>query len=478
MKRIGKRICATAALLIAFVLLASLCLSPASFALTGGYMCGHDEEHRHTEACYDTVLICGKEEHLPLCGITEEHLHDLDCVRTVTYLECLYNNPLEYDEITDQIYPVGEHIHSEDCYVTEETLACGKNEHMHGSECFPKDEYGNPYEIHAHTSDCWQRRCVCGKEEHKHDPIICMFASFDGVENTVIWESTIPFNEFTGDWSEDVLAVAASQVGYTENFNNSVIAEDGKTRLGYTRYGHWFGYPYGDWCAMFGAFCLSYAGVPREAVPYAAGVETWIQMLQEKNILENASSYKPKSGDLIFIADDGAIPNHMGIVSEYVPTGESTGLVRIIQGNKEDAVKNVELAVPHWTVVGYVDMEKAHDKWLGIHAFEVLCGDETVKVKYLSDGAANGIENISAQRVFPESDVYEKAMNFAVRYLKKTNSAAGEQDIKLYELSGERNGAEIQIPEPYKVVFAGAGVPKPVAASFKMSEKTLIMLCG
>lgn len=481
MKPLKRRIQNAAVTAAACMLLAALCFPSDAYALTGGYMCGYDEEHTHSEGCYDTVLVCGKEEHLPLCGITEEHLHDLSCVRTSTYLACPFAETAHtqwcYDEQGCLICGAEEHVHSEDCYVTEEYLACGKGEHMHGSECYPRDENGNPYEIHVHTPACWQRRCVCGKKEHKHDPVICMFASFDGVENAAVWESTVPFSKLTGDWGEDVLTVASSQIGYTENFYNSVIAEDGKTRLGYTRYGHWFGYPYGDWCAMFGAFCLNYAGVPQSEVPYAAGVETWIQLLQKKNMLEDASTYVPKPGDLIFIADDGTIPNHMGIVSSYAKTGDGTGLAQVIQGNKEDAVRLVELAVPHWTVVGYVDMEKAHDKWLGICNVEVMCGEDAVKLKYLPGSGIDGSENITANRLLPESDGYKKAMNLAERYVKKIYSGTEKPDIRLYELSGERNGAPVNVPAPDKTALV-YGASGGAAAAFKAADKTVIMLCG
>ncbi len=480
MNTVKKRIKSAVATAAAGLLFAGLCSPSCSYALTGGYMCGYDDEHTHTESCYETVLICGKEERYPLCGVIQEHLHDLSCVQTVKYLACLYTDniyeQLFYDGESDIIYGSEEHVHSEDCYVTEESLACGMGEHMHSSECYPKDESGNALEIHVHTQECWQKQCTCGKKEHKHDPVLCMFASFDGVENAAVWESTIPFGKLTGNWSEDVLTVAASQIGYTENYSNSVIAEDGKTRLGYTRYGHWFGYPYGDWCAMFGAFCLSYADVPTDAVPYAAGVETWIQMLREKDMLEGAYSYIPKPGDLIFIADDGAIPNHMGIVSSYTSTGDSTGLAQIIQGNKDDAVKTVELAVPHWTVVGYVDMEKAHDKWLGIYEVEVKCGDDIVTLKYLPDTNINEI-NITAQQLSTDSSIYKRAIKTAVRYINKLNSDADTSDIRIYELYGEENGSEVKISAPDKVGFAYGGSGKTIA-SFKTSGKVFIAICG
>ena len=197
----------------------------------------------------------------------------------------------------------------------------------------------------------------------------------------------------------------------------------------------------------------------------------------EKRILEGAYSYEPKPGDLIFIADDGAIPNHMGIVNSYASTGDNTGLAQIIQGNKDDAVKTVELAVPHWTVVGYVDMEKAHDKWLGIHEVEVQCEDDIVTLKYLPDTDTNEIANITAERLSTDSSIYKRALKTAVRYISELNSNADTSNIRIYELSGEANGNEVNISKPDKVGFTYGGSSK-TAASFKTSGKVFIALCG
>jgi len=315
-----------------------------------------------------------------------------------------------------------------------------------------------------------------------------MFASFEGVENQVMWESTIPFNQLKGDWNRDVLTVAESQVGYYENMVNTVLAEDGKTKLGYTRYGHWFGYPYGDWCAMFGAFCLNYAGVPKDAVPYAAGVETWMQMLDKRDMLEDIVFYEPKPGDLVFIADDGVKPNHMGIVYSFTPANKTSsentsshaataGKLEIIQGNKEDAVKIVEINLPHKTVVGYVDLEKAKDKWLGVHTTEVRCGDDVLELKYLNTGDVDGIDNITSKRYFSGSDNYEAAKKLAVNYMKRLNADPDKLKIKLYELSGIKNGIKIEVPVPDEVKFVSGASGLPVLTSFDVNGKTIVMIC-
>ncbi|MCD8148071.1 MAG: LPXTG cell wall anchor domain-containing protein [Clostridiales bacterium] len=81
-------------------------------ALTGETYCGL-EEHRHTEECYETVLVCGQEE-------SEGHTHDESC----------------YDESGNLICGMEEtegHTHTEDCY--EQQLVCGLEEHTHTKNC-------------------------------------------------------------------------------------------------------------------------------------------------------------------------------------------------------------------------------------------------------------------------------------------------------------------------------------------------------
>ena len=77
-------------------------------------------------------------------------------------------------------------------------------------------------------------------------------------ETDEVWESTLP--ELTDELAENAALIAASQLGYTENTQNYIIGDDGCTHKNYSRYGAWFGNPYGDWNTMFTCFCLHYAG--------------------------------------------------------------------------------------------------------------------------------------------------------------------------------------------------------------------------
>lgn len=63
-------------------------------------------------------------------------------------------------------------------------------------------------------------------------------------------------------------------------------AEDGVSRNGITRYGQWYGNPYGEWSAMFMLFCLNYAGVPEDVVPWSPGVHNMMALAEEEDIFK------------------------------------------------------------------------------------------------------------------------------------------------------------------------------------------------
>ena len=81
------------------------------------------------------------------------------------------------------------------------------------------------------------------------------------LEDEDLWDLMFAYLPLSGNWADDLVLVAESQLGYTESAENfdAVLNEnkDGYDRFGWTRYGAWYGYPYGDWCATFISFCLA-----------------------------------------------------------------------------------------------------------------------------------------------------------------------------------------------------------------------------
>ncbi|MCD7856212.1 MAG: CHAP domain-containing protein [Clostridiales bacterium] len=305
-------------------------------ALTNEVYCGM-EEHTHTDECYEAVLVCTQEE-------SEGHTHTEDCYETVTTLVC----GLEESE---------GHTHTEECYDADGNLICGLEEiegHTHTDECYETEQVlvceQEESEGHTHTEDCYETQLVCTKEEHTHT-IDCMVDETADVETADVWEATLP--ELTGVWADDVVAIATSQLGYTESTANFTLDEDGVTRRGYTRYGAWAGNKYGDWDAMFASFCLYYAGISTEEFPEATGAYAWSVTLQGLGLYDSADE-TPQPGDLVFFdADEDGKIDRVGIVTAVAGDGALT----VIEGNyaegAADAVSQTKYAAGSAAVVGY-----------------------------------------------------------------------------------------------------------------------------
>ena len=284
--------------------------------MTDQAYCGK-EEHTHGEECYASVLVCGQEES------TEVHQHTDECYETRRVLIC------GQEEGED-------HTHTDECFHEERVLVCQQSTEPE----------------HIHTDACYERQLVCTKEEHTHTASCYSNPNAD-VETSAEWESTIPQN-MEHEWSDRVIAVAQSQIGYKESTSNYQISDDHSLK-GYTRYGAWYGNSYGDWCAMFASFSLHYAGVPQEVVPYEAGCTRWVEKLQAVGLYAEAKDYTPRKGDLIFFDTKGdGFAHHVGIV-ESVET-DSDGkvtTVKTIEGNSSDQVERNSYAVSDTGILGY-----------------------------------------------------------------------------------------------------------------------------
>lgn len=349
--------------------------------------CGLEETqgHVHTESCEPSVvtnLTCGQEEseghiHTESCSKTEmllsceleesdSHSHSDNCFSAVTTNVCGQEEiPAHvhtdecYTDVT--VYGCGleeteGHSHNSECYTSVTTYSCGEEEiptHVHTETCY---EYvqeqicaldANPE--HQHTAECYGQKLICELPEHVHS-LVCFADPTADLETAANWTATLP--AITGNYAQDVLAIAGSQLGYTESTRNYIVNEDNSLN-GYTRYGAWYGSPYGDWCAMFVSFCLHYAGV--EEVPLDANCPNWIKQLQEADMYELSGNYEPVGGDIIFFdwdADNES--DHVGLVAEFVPaTDTSAAMVRTIEGNSSNTVRYNTYNLADTTIMGY-----------------------------------------------------------------------------------------------------------------------------
>lgn len=179
------------------------------------------------------------------------------------------------------------------------------------------------------------------------------------VEDAETWWRMFMDMDLSGNWAEDLLLVAESQLGYTESERN-FDDEDPWHPRGYTRYGAWYGYPYGDWCAMFISFCLYYAEIPETAVPYNSYCSEWVRELTERGMYRAwDSGYTPKRGDFIFFDfDEDGKAEHMGIVRGV---DEEKGWIFTIEGNRYDYVEHFTLNRYDYAIVGYCALPENPD---------------------------------------------------------------------------------------------------------------------
>ena len=345
------------------------------------------EEHEHTEKCYTRELVCGLEEGEISSGgvgeaattetvteiqqvlVDEGHTHQDSCYEEISTLVC----GQEETEATEESEG---HTHTEECYQVERTLICNEEEREAVYEekevTVEKEvEASATGEPHVHTDACYKEVLTCGKEEHKHTDECFSNPSLD-LETAADWEKTLPKeDELKGNWAEDVLTIAKSQLGYKESSRNFVVSNG--ERKGYTRYGAWYGAPYSDWCAMFIQFCMHYAGVDERLMPASAGVGTWIKNVSKLDNYFLPEDFVPQPGDIVFIdwdskpGDDPSVRDgdHVGLVAE-VKTEEQTTpdgakmevpvSIITIEGNLGGEVRYYTYKIDDDNLMGYARM--------------------------------------------------------------------------------------------------------------------------
>ena len=152
---------------------------------------------------------------------------------------------------------------------------CGHSEHAHDAECGE----ACPLEAHIHTPNCYSNLEA-------------------DLETEEIWKASIGDLIPGASTREKVMLIAQSQLGYRESERNFQVDGYG-IRRGITRYGQWYGNPYGDWSAMFVNFCLHYAGA--EGVPMNAGPEAMRLQWQAAMLYEPALKDNVHVGNLVFL---------------------------------------------------------------------------------------------------------------------------------------------------------------------------------
>lgn len=332
--------------------------------------CGIDSDHSHTDACYEweQVLSCdlptdSVEDAQPVLVCTKPeivlHRHTSDCFDADGKLICGQTQVLEHRHSDACFETVAEpvdtgtltctdtaHVHTARCYGTWE-LVCGQEEHTHSEACKPEETVFCGKDAHTHGEACRNENgeLVCGTEEHTHS-LACYADPGADVETAELWEQTFAGVTLTGNWRQDTLAIAETQLGYTESTKNYLVAEDGETVKGYTRYGAWCEEPYGDWNVMFLTFCLHYAGVEGVDRDCGGWVTSWA------DAFEPAQSHTPAVGDLVLFDRDGdGTADRAGLVAQITDSGFAA-----MEGDAEDAVRLLTYGADDPGILGYINL--------------------------------------------------------------------------------------------------------------------------
>ena len=332
--------------------------------------CGIDSDHSHTDACYEweQVLSCdlptdSAEDAQPVLVCTKPeivlHRHTSDCFDADGKLICGQAQILEHQHSDACFETVAEpvdtgtltctdtaHVHTARCYGTWE-LVCGQEEHTHSEACKQEETVFCGKDAHTHGEACRNENgeLVCGTEEHTHS-LACYADPGADVETAELWEQTFAGVTLTGNWRQDTLAIAETQLGYAESTKNYVVAEDGETVKGYTRYGAWCGEPYGDWNVMFLTFCLHYAGVEGVDRDCGGWVTSWA------DAFEPAQSHTPAVGDLVLFDRDGdGTADRAGLVAQITDSGFAA-----MEGDAEDAVRLLTYGADDPGILGYINL--------------------------------------------------------------------------------------------------------------------------
>lgn len=325
-------------------------LHGVGISMTAQYQCG-EEEHTHTADCYTKVLICGYEE------------GELENADEVAAAAATSQPTVEAEPAPLALEPQIEfvpHEHTEDCYTEVQTLTCMEEEHVHGDDCFDPEDgslicdkfehthdescYTTKYELtcgleegelveqvveptqsaelaamavaepvaleptvdtvepiyHHHTDACYEEVLTCPLPEHHHT-VACLSDTSADVETPEEWQAANAEAVMTGNWDEDLLSVAKTQLGYEQSEKNFEIdPADGVTLHYYSRYGQSYGNPYGEWDVMFLSYCLKYAGIPQSAIPQEASVLALRSSMSDMDwLLDGEDGSAANVGDIV-----------------------------------------------------------------------------------------------------------------------------------------------------------------------------------
>lgn len=124
---------------------------------------------------------------------------------------------------------------------------------------------------------------------------------------TIISASVTAFADYenthknTGDLKQDIIAIAATQIGY-------------KSQSG-SKYDSAVSGTYENWSAAFIGWCANEASAPEAVIPRTADINKLFAFFENDGKIHNPNEHFPEEGDLVFISKNGKI-NLCGFVTD------------------------------------------------------------------------------------------------------------------------------------------------------------------
>ena len=472
-------------------------LHGVGISMTADYHCGY-EEHQHTAACYEKVLTCGYEEGEPETPVTSSdssadpvsaysaaepeepeepvqtepetiwvpHEHTDACYEEHRVLTCCQEEHEHTDDCFDEygalICGEFEHIHDDSCYTTEYELVCGLDEgelveepnpayqEMPASrpvvdlptepaETTPDEPTPDEPVLHHHTDACYTEELVCTIPEHHHT-VECLADTQADVETAEEWQAAANV-ALNGNWAEDLLTVAKSQLDYQQSDKNFKLdVEDQQVLRGYSRYGAWYGNPYGAWDVMFLSYCLHFAGVPQTVVPQRAGVMALHSDLRGSQWLTDADGSTARPGDIVI---------YNTLTTEQVAVDESSyGIALLDLDEDPDTAAQLTASEPQ------VDTRTVTTETVGVvSAVDPDAGTLTV----ISGNVDGKVAEVPAAM----SDV-TSVISVTGAYAAETTAVAPEDPDSSYALLEDEDGFGATVDwvgdaDPYGIALLAAG---------------------
>ncbi|MBF0579806.1 hypothetical protein IM774_08450 [Erysipelotrichaceae bacterium RD49] len=135
---------------------------------------------------------------------------------------------------------------------------------------------------------------------------------------------------------ETITAIAAHQIGNKASHDNYQVADDGKTRIGITRYGQWDDDPYQEnWSSSFVRYVLHFAQADEATKDAPKDLYDWMSQLSDSQQLLTIDN--AEAGDVLFVLDQKDATIAKAAIIEQEDENE---LVAIGQDAKDEVARH------------------------------------------------------------------------------------------------------------------------------------------